>query len=429
MPVPVIPTLRAVGAAVSTGRVAQASYTVEIAWSAYQLGLFTIGFSQIGGTDVLGVSALDATFTGPYDNRSSVFLDGTVDRGRDNADGQMGAGTCVVRLRDRTGLLNPANVASPLFGQIEERLPPLRLRGITAATTWPVFYGFVKGIEWRPSPRGRGVAEIYAEDLLSLLGGDFAPKPVVTEAGATTTGAAIGKVLDGAGWTDPQARSLDAGDPIPSFSAEGDKTALDLIAGLLVAERGVFYIDAAGRAVYRSRHSRMKGSVAATIASEMKALTPGLDLRRIRNRATVKRTQNGYVAVAGNASSQSKLGIRDADTVDTGYLTSDADADRLAYFIVTQLSTPRPPMRNLKIDNRTATILGHCLARDLGDRVSVSEAAGDSSGEFLIEKINHQIGRRGRGHDTAWTLQRTLGYRPFIIGQSTIGSTLERIVY
>lgn len=400
-------------------QVALARYTCEIAWDAYAKGIFTIGFSQIGMSDVLGVSPFDATFTGTYDDVSAKLDRFAFDRGRNDQLEKILPGAATLVLRDSTGIFNPANAASPLYGKLEERRQPLRLRGHLAGTVYPQFYGFIESLEWQPVAHGQGVCTISARDLLVWLDESY---PVIASTGATTTGAAIGKVLDAIGWTDPSARDIDAGDNLPDFSADGSETGSQIIERLLDTERGVFFIAGSGKATFESRHSRALRTSVATITDQMSGISPSVDHRRVRNRVRVKRTQNAYVATVEDTTSQKKIGVRELPLIETANLGSDAQADSLASYLLAIAKTAKPPVRDLSVDNRTSALLTQALARELVDVVTVSEAEGDTSGVFHIERIATTVDPKRR-HETRWLLSRKTETVPFRVGVSTLSGT------
>lgn len=411
----------------AAGFVAHARYTLEVAWGANAQGAFVIGVSTIGGTDTLAVSPFDVTFTGLYDNLSTGFRGGNIDRGRDDQRAFVVSGEAKLVVRDPTGLLNPENQSSPLVNMLQGRYQHVRLRGYLAdGTMLPLFYGFLERIDWHPLRRqsAAGVATLTCKDLLLWLN---EARPVIAATGPTTTGAAIGKVLDAVGWNNPAARSLAVGDPIPDFSATGDLSALQLIGDLLAAERGVFYMDAAGIAVYEDRQQRTLKTSAGTVANEMKAAVPSVDHSRLRNRVRVKRSQSGYTATAIDSASRTLIGNRDLEDIETAYLDSDSRADALANFILDQLGQPLAPMRDLKIDNRTEALLRQCMAREFGDVVTLTAAgAGIVNPDYMIEQIRHLIDLNRWRHETTWLLSQHRAVTPFQIGVSTLavaGST------
>jgi hypothetical protein len=89
--------------------VSRARYQGWVSWAAYNIGLFTIGSSLISSADVFGVSPLDASFGGAYDDVSSRLRDIHVTRGRNNNFDAMLAGGATVDLRDPYGDFNPEN--------------------------------------------------------------------------------------------------------------------------------------------------------------------------------------------------------------------------------------------------------------------------------------------------------------------------------
>lgn len=407
-PPPGTPTL-------STGRVQLARYVCEVSWDTYASGFLTLGTSTLGGADTFGVTTQDPVFSGPFDDLSSMFLEAEFSRGRSQAEATTEAGVGTVVLRDPTAILNPENVASPLYGKLEQRRQPIRISAVYDGVTYPLMYQFVQRIEWTPRSRGGGIATLLTADLTAWLDES---RPVIAATGPTTTGAAIGLVLDAIGWIDPSARQLDTGDSIPDFSADGTETATQLITGLLEAERGVFYVNAAGVPVYESRLARTTRPVIASIVDLMTNAVPGVDHQIVRNRVRVERSQTGYIGVAENTTSVTKRGPLDHPTITTPYLDSDSLTESLASFILASLVSPRPPMQDVQIDNRIPGLFEHALGRDLLDVLNLREAAGGSQGDYQIERVNHRI--TPGSHKTSWLVTRKSTNKPFKIGVDQI---------
>lgn len=383
-------------------QVARARYRLWISWQAYNLGLLTFDSSLFDGTDVFAVSPLDASFGGTYDDVSARLRRATWSRGRNNNRDTMLAGNATLDLRDPAGIFNPDNPAGPLYGQLEDRLHPVKLVAERGGITYPQFYGWTRRFAWEPEGR-RGVTRVECVDLFYWL---KRVKPVIANPGVTTTGACIGLVLDAAGLTDPALRDLDAGDTIPGFTeADGTKDGIQLIADLLEAERGVFFAAGNGAATYRSRTSRLTMDSIGTINDRMTALAPGVDFESAFTRVTVKRTQNAYIAVATSDDvTIQRLGYVDLPLIETAYLSSDAQANDLAASILAQVDTPRPPIYGYQLDNRESDLLTHVLARELVDRFTTSEAVGGTAGDFHIDRMQHTLERRR--HTVNWLLSR-----------------------
>lgn len=396
--------------------VERASYILEVAWNAYSVGIFTFDTSLFDGPDTLGVSPFDIRFTGPNDDLSTIFDGAHVNRGRSNTRDSVLAGAATINLRDRAGLLNPENAASPVYAQLEDRLHPVRLKGTFGGVNYGIFYGWIRSSVWEPNGR-KGTARLECVDLFWWLN---RATPTIAATGVTTTGAAIALILAAVGWTDPLAQNLDTGDTIPSFVADGKKTALQLIQELLEAERGVFFIDGNGVATYKDRLARVTMTSQATVVDTMSNLTPGVDFETVISRVTVTRTQNSYAAVAVDDPASRKLGFSD-EAIETAYLPSDTAADDLAAFMLNQLKTPKEPLFDLTLDNRDASQLTQVLARDLVDQITVVSDRGDVAGDFHIDQIEHQITRDR--HTAVWLCSRELDVSPLLFDTSLFDGT------
>jgi hypothetical protein len=373
--------------------VARASFNCFVSWAAYNIGLLSFDHSTFGGTDVFAVSPLDATFQGPYDDLSKLFHGYVITRGRSSNLDQVNAGALNVDIRDPTGLYNPDNPTGPLYGTLEDRLHPIKLTASYLGVTYGRFYGWVRRFHWEPQGR-RGITQLECVDLFYWL--DRA-NPTIASTGVTTTGAAIGKILDAVGAIDPALRDLDVGDTIPDFSANGTTSGLALIQGLLEAERGMFFVAANGKATYRSRASRMTKTSSFTFVDHMAGASPGVDWDTVFDRITVKRTQNGYTAIAFDSTVVAKVGYNDLPEIDTAYLSANTQADGLAQWLLAQNTAPRPPMRDFTIDNRESALLVQQLQRELVDRITVQAARGGTSGDFHIDQISETLdGDSGR---------------------------------
>jgi hypothetical protein len=387
--------------------VALASYRCRVAWNTYQLGLVTFGYSRFDYADVFASSPWTATFLGAYDDLSDMLRDAEVEIGRDSYLTTVLGSTARISLRDPTGILNAENADGPLYdsGELTERLHPVRLEGVFAAATFPLYSGWVREINWEPSGR-KGYAYLDCVDLTWWLGERC--YPIIAATGETTTGAAIGLILDALGWTDSTLRDLDVGDTIPDFSADGSKSGLQLIEELLETERGTFYIAADGTATYRDRSWRQTLDSVAVIEDEMSFVAPGVDFDMAITRARVERLQSGYIAEAvAPANDQRKFGWNDLPPIATPYLLADAGADSLADWLIWVLSRPRPPMHDVAIDNRTAYQLYQMLARSFGERITLISAQTGLGEDFHIEKLRHTIGGRPR-HTCSMLVSRVI---------------------
>lgn len=396
---------------------AVATYSVQVAWSAGASNAFTIGASTLGGSDIL-VSQFTTTFSGTYDDITPETRSVSIKRGRDDNLDAMAAGEATIVLRDETGKFNPKNAGSVLAGKL---LPmrPVRIRATFNGTTYGLFRGFVRSIEHSPLDRE---TRLTCVDLFLWLS---RVTPIIAATGATTTGAAIGKVLDNLGWTDPAYRNLDTGDTITAgVSSDGSSTALALIEGLLETERGIFFVDGSGIATYLDRSDRMTRALATTLTDVFADVTAGTDVDRVRNRARVTRTGSTQQE-ASDGDSVATYGWSDFPEIDSPYLNDDGQALSLASWLVSQRKDPRPPLWGVDIPaGASAALLAQALGREIGDRVSITETSAGTSGDFFIEAVEHEISDGGTLHRTKWTMsERGANDAAFVLGTSTVGGT------
>ena len=182
----------------------------------------------------------------------------------------------------------------------------------------------------------------------------------------------------------------------------------------------MLFRSADGTARYEDRSARSLRTSSSTIADTMSAASSGATLDRVANRARVTRT-GGVTQTAVNGSSQDLYGTADAGDIESAYLLSDAQALSLASYLVGQLGEPRSPVWGLGLINRDADTMDQILQREIGDRITVSDTRGGTSGDYYIESISHEITEGGKFHRfTAGLSERGVG-ETFVIGTSTLG--------
>jgi hypothetical protein len=394
------------------------TYVAEVAWTTKLTGVWTVGTSKVGGTDVVSGSFGDYT----YNDLSADLEQATISRGRVDDLSAMGMGALKLVLRDLTGKYNPKNTAGPLYGLLTP-YRPIRLRALYAGTYYPLYWGFIETIEHDPDPNVRQ-SYITAVDLLDRLA---ACCPIIASTGAITTGAAIGLILDARGWTQPSMRLLDAGHGIPDFSADGTKTGLQLISDLLLADQGTFYIRGDGVARYMSVSTRYarQSAVASLTGAMVSGARPGTTIRRVLNSQTVTRI-GGAAQTVTDAPSVAAYDVRQGSAITSPYLLSDSVANNLAAWLVLTRKDPRPPVRQLQLLNKDAANAVQVLAREVGDYVTaVVDRAGNTVSGW-IEQVNHSIAP-GPIHSVSYVIGEKTSTM-FTVGQSVVGGG-DRIGY
>lgn len=346
--------------------------------------------------------------------RCKSFL---IERGYDDQLTAVRAGTCFLTMADIDGRFNPANSGSALQPYITYPLREVRVRVTYNATTYDLFTGYTRRHEADPGYDARE-ARLDCVDAFLLLD---AVRPAT--ATGSTTGGAIAAILTEAGFAG--ATDLDTGDAI-TYAADGSQSALEAIADLLLTERGFFFVAADGTATYLDRHAGNRSpytSSQATIASTMRAIAPGIDFDTMYNRATVTK-EGGTPQTHSDTTGALGSLIRDYPSIESPYLASDAAALSLAKYLVAKGKDPVPPVRFIDINNGDATAFAELLARELSDRVTVTESLGGTSGDYHIRRIAHEVNWSRGIHRGSWSLERRdTATQPFLISISTIGGT------
>lgn len=280
-----------------------------------------------------------------------------------------------------------------------KRLQPMRrirCRLTYGGSTRGRFSGFTQRIWHNPA---KDVRESYitAVDAFTWL---QRVTPVVASTGPTTVGAAIGLTLDAAGWPAGE-RTVDDGSAIPDFSADGTKSALQVIQDLLAADLGLFFIDKDGLATYLDRDSRWVGDPVATLSGDLiSGALPGIDGERIVNGQTCTRA-GGEPQTVTDAASRAFHGPRDGAPVNSPYWSDDGRAAANAALRVALQKDPAELARALTLHNRDATTIGHQLDLEFGQIVTVAPPTDGSLGTAVgdISRVDWAIDLAGR-HDT-----------------------------
>ena len=403
------------------GGLAGTGLHVEAGWTNTTSGVFILGQSRIGSSDVIAGVFQAAAWTDITGEVQAM----TIDRGSGDATSQKRQGSLQLTLVDTTGKYNPRNQASPIYGQVDA-LRPIRAyyvfdNGDGTTTTYPLWYGFVSDVEG-PQGKQSPYSSIQAVDLFDRLA---TLKPVIGSTGQTTTGAAISVVLKAVGWDDRALQSLDAGDAVPDLSADGSNDALSIIGDLIAAEGGTFFISAAGVATYIDHLGSQ--DVAATI-TKTNVIRPGLSLDQVATQARITRTDLGGTALGpdqfyADKKALTRYGPRDVPgtPLSTPYVASDQQALELARRLVSLAKDPRAPIWTLTLTRDTdPTLYQLMLSLDVGARITVNDPASSTGGDFTIEGLKHAVSDGGLNHETTWVLrERPTGV--FILGQSVIG--------
>ncbi|WP_422744362.1 hypothetical protein ACN27B_08750 [Micromonospora sp. WMMD754] len=209
----------------------------------------------------------DGLFTGVgEDVTARVFDRGTLltaQYGRENgrAFDPLAGGRGGFELDNRSRDYTPENASSPLAGKLRSGRE-LRVRATYGGTTYGLLRGYVDDVELQPALEQRSV-QVTALDGLARLRNVRLSTPLYS---AVRTGAAIGLLLDAAGWPADR-RDLDVGaSTLPWWWADG----VDAFAALqqILDSEGPgsrVAVDTNGTFVFRDRHHRLLRAASKTV--------------------------------------------------------------------------------------------------------------------------------------------------------------------
>ena len=175
---------------------------------------------------------------------------------------QFQANSGTVRIYDPNGWWNPQNTSSPYFGY----LVPNKKIAIYAiyGSTIPLFSGYINGYNYSfPTSMSVGYVDLEVADAFRLLNMATITS-VVGGISGQTTGARINSILDSLNFP-TSLRNIDVGDNLVQADPGTSRTALAAIKNVEFAELGAFYIDASGKATFKSRTNTTKTNGAAPI--------------------------------------------------------------------------------------------------------------------------------------------------------------------
>jgi hypothetical protein len=279
-------------------------------------------------------------------------------------------GSVTVTATDGMAALAQADIA----GSFPEELSGARIARVLSAADWP---------ESTPSPSGYwtlGTSQLGTTTILSY--------------GAPDT------VID-SGWSRVAAASFDEG---------GGTSALSHIQEVAAAERGMFFIDGEGRAVFHDRRQRYAQTSVVTFTDDLasldadrlkyQGLNPEFDSEQVRNEVIVTRP-GGTAQTATDGESRTRYRRR---TLPLSLpLTTDQDAQNRAAFELKLRKDPRLEWDSLEVKPRAQSAAWpHVLGLELGDMVAI-EREPDSTEAItaeiiersaFVEAIEEEGGRR-----------------------------------
>ena len=384
-------------------------------------------YGKLGGTGVLADNA--AYILDVSDN--TVKID--TRRGRNINQDLYEAGTAVVRVLDPTGIFDPQNTSSPIFGLMQ----PLRKIRISAqqtssSNTYWIFSGYTTDYRYT-YPVGQEIAyvDISAVDGFRLF--NMSNVTTITDGTASqTTGTRMGKLLDMVSWPSNM-RTLATGDSTCQASSVDTsvRSVLQSARNIEQSEYGAFYMDVLGNAVFKSRSEVLAAAAASPTVFNQDGtginyanVAFAFDDKQVVNNVSVQRT-GGAVQTASDATS-----ITTYFTHSLSYsnliVETDAQALNIAQAYVASHKDTTIRIDSLTLDLMTANYnAGVTAALDLDyfDQVQITnlQPSGSTITKTLqVQGIAHAI--------TPNTWKTTLTTQEPILDGFVIGSSLYGIL-
>ena len=367
--------------------------TIVVEFDYGNRGLFTLGISPLGGTDVLGGSAAlnwqPITIT---DVRRIAIR-----RGKSQENQAIQPGTCSITVDNFSGNYDPDNAASSFFWYGYSTLVrgmAVRVSAVWSSVTYVLFVGEIEDIATDVSldptvtftavDQLAGLANVSLSTIIAAYSGD-------------TTAARIGRYLDLAEFPTSQ-RSLTGARTMQPTTLGSNVLALCEEAA--ACEYGRFFIDRNGNAKLIP-YENLKTTTLQFALSDTRAAntveydtivsTPGS--KYLVNNAVLTQ-YSGHTQSASNATSILRFGATTPFAI-TAPLLLDADAVTMVGYYANRTALPLTRIDRVEFDAiGLTTQWPGILASDLGDRVSVARTTVDArslSYTNLIESLNHDI--------------------------------------
>ena len=355
---------------------------------------------MVTATYTVELATADGANPSTFSDITAYVQSVAITRGRDDVLSQVQTGTARVTLINEDGRFSPGYTLSPLYGNVAT-MRAVRIRGAFAAVTYDLYYGYIQSITPVPTPSVRTCTLDLADGFAWL---DLA---VTTPTySLVTTGTSIGVALDSASWP-AGLRDLATGQSTitPSYT---DQSVLSQIQGIGIDnEAGLVYMSGAGEVVFQDRHTRLKTpyTVSQGTFTDTDALVDVAAERPVRDIANeVKVTHATGSVTASDATSQAAKGPRRL-AINAGFLDASTAADRASWTLSTKKDEQDRPVIGI-VGNASGTLMTQALARDLSDRVTITDAGARTgiNAAFHIERIEHSISNGGTLHTVRWQL-------------------------
>lgn len=397
--------------------------TVTVEFDTSKLGVFVIGISPIGGSDVLTAGGTTTWSAIPTTDIRTL----SIRRGRTREDQAVQPGALTLVLENRTSTYDPDNVSSPYTWNGYSLLSAglgVRVSATWSGTTYVIYRGYLEQLDVDESLDP--VATFQFTDAMAWIGRQSI-STIASSYSGDTTATRLGRILDAAGW-DSSLRNI-TGSRTMQPTTFGD-TALALGDQVSRCEFGRFYADRQGRITllpYESTFStptRLSFSdtrSSGTVEYDTIVTNPGA--KYMVNQVTINQA-TGISQTYADSSSQGRFGIY-AKSYDAPLL-DNTTALNLATIIANRYSLPKTRVDRVEFDaiGLDSSIWASLLQTDLGDNCTVQRTTVDSRTRIftsLVESINFDL--TPYNWRVGMDLSPAAGVAYFTIGTSLIGGS------
>jgi hypothetical protein len=324
-------------------------------------------------------------------------------RGRQNELNQMQAGTGSLTLRDPDSHFDPRNTGSPFYPNVRPGTP-VRATVTVGFRTYPLFVMFTER-----QPRTNRVTDVYTERGIDLVDG-FAVLANAGISGATfpqqSSDARFNAVLDYVGWP-AGARQIGAGvSTIQPLALEDDDgtTAQQHLLQINDSENGLFFCRGDGDTVFVGRHDLIQQAGYTTSKATFRDvfgsagfmctnLEPSFDVDNVFNKWVGTRPGGGVPQVAEDLASQAQYFLREKQQ--TSLVATDAEVLNQMQWKLGIFAQPLDRVESITVmplrDLQNPDQIDACLAREVGDRITVLETppgfAVEQADEYVIQHL------------------------------------------
>ena len=373
------------------------------------------------GFNVLGTSAVEVVDISSQVQRINLR------HGRDRVLEESLPGTANIQFIDNTGDWNPANPASPYYGNIKP-MRQVQIHTTYNGTSYYLFSGYITSwdYEWPDQSSPHAIVTLQCVDGFRLL--QLANIDEVTgAANKDLPGERINQILDEVNWPTIQ-RNIFTGDTELQNDPGDTRSTLDAIQTVAASDLGAFFMEHNGNATYYSRAKLSQLAANATpytfaddgTGIAYQEIDINYDETELYNEVTFTR-DGGQPQTVSDATSISEYFRRSLNR--TGLLM---ETNSVALARATAVLNARKEVR-LRVDSigldlsSDSTRVEPALALEIGDAIIVKkEIAGGTS---LTVRTTIQ----GHSHDITpdrWTTRFTTAYpisTAFILGSTDFG--------